>query len=101
MRLRKGSPGKISVPILISRSVPFEPFKKPFFGFAQILVNGDRFFALKILCYGHLSQSFFVHRISSWLALVRAIIPQFQSQGNRCPDTKIDIKGNLCPDISG
>jgi hypothetical protein len=33
--------------------------------------------------------------------LVWAIITQFQSQGNRCADTKIDIKGNLCPDISG
>jgi hypothetical protein len=99
--MRKGGLRKISIPMVVSRPVSFEPFKKPFLGFPQFPVNGDWLFALKVLGYGHLSQSFFVHRISSWLALVWAIIPQFQSQSNRCPDTKIDIKDNLCPDIFG
>jgi hypothetical protein len=56
---------------------------------------------LQILLDGHLSQAPFFHRTPSWVGLMRDIIDQFQPQGNRCLDTKNDIKDNLCSDTFG
>jgi hypothetical protein len=99
--LRKGGLGKIVKPIFISRPISFEPLKKPLFGFSQFLANEDRFFPLKVLCYGHLSQSFLVHRISSWFALVWAIISHSKPRVNDVLTQKSTLKVNDVLTFSG
>jgi hypothetical protein len=91
----------ILVPLGISRLVPLKPFKEPFFRSPYLPINRGWGFALQGLFNGHLSQSFLVHRITSWIGFLRNIITLIPLQGNRCIDTKNDIKGNLCSDTSG
>jgi hypothetical protein len=101
MRVGSGDPGVISIPIGIPRLVPMEPFKEPFLRSPHLAINRDWGFTLQILLNSQLSQSFLFHRITSWVGFLKDIIKQFQPQGNRCIDTKTDIKGNLCSDTSG
>jgi hypothetical protein len=93
--------GVISIPIGCTRPISTEPFEEPFLGSSYFMINRDRGFALQVLFNSHISQRFLFHRSTSMVDLVRDILPQFQPQGNRCIDTKTDIKGNPCSDTSG
>jgi hypothetical protein len=93
--------GMIPIPIGLSRLIAAEPFKEPSLGSSHFTINRDRIFLLQILLDGHLSQDLFFHRITSMVDLAKNILYQFQPQGNRCADTKIDIKGNLSADTFG
>jgi len=101
MRVRARDLGVISIPIGIPALVAMEPFEEPFLGSPHLTVNRHRGFALQVLFDSPLPQRFLFHRITSWASLIRDIIKQFRPHGNRCIDTKIDIRGNLCSDTSG
>lgn len=100
-RMGTGNLRVISVPIGIARLVAIEPLKEPLLGSAHLPVNRDGGFTSQKLFNSHFSQRFFFHRVASLVGFFKAIIKQSQPQGNRCIDTKIDIKGNRCIDTSG
>jgi hypothetical protein len=101
MRVGSGDFGVISIPIGIPRVVSMEPFKEPFLRSSHLTINQDWGFTLQKLFNSQFSQRFLFHRITSWVGFFKDIITQFQPQGNRCIDTKTDIKGNLWSDTSG
>jgi len=96
-----GSLGVIPVPFRVAGLEALEPFEKPLFRSSYLAINRNRRSLLQKLLNRHLSQTFFVHRLPSYVLWNRVIIPQTSFQGNRCVDTKTDIKGNLCADTSG
>jgi hypothetical protein len=100
-RVRVRHSGSLPIPEGISRLIPMKPFEEPFLRSSHIVINRNRGFALHVLFHSHLSQDFFFHRVTSWVGLIRNIINQPQSQGNRCIGIKTDIKGNLCIATSG
>jgi len=100
-RVAPGNLGVSLVPIRIARLVAVEPFEEPFLGSSHLSINRDGVFTPQKLFNRHFSQSLFFHRVTSWVGVFKHIIKQSQPQGNRCIDTKIDIKGNLCSDTSG
>jgi hypothetical protein len=93
--------GVVPIPFGIVGLVALKPLEEPFFGPAHFVVNRNGRSPLQILLNGHLSQTFFFHRVPSCLVWNRSIIPQISSEGNRCIGTKTDIKGNLCCGTSG
>ena len=93
--------GLVLIPLRIPGLVSMEPFKEPWFGSSQLRINQYWSFPLQVLFYGHLSQSIFVHRLTSWVGFIEDIIKRFQPKGKRCIGTKTDIKGKRCSGTSG
>jgi len=95
-----GGLGLVSIPLSLPRLVSMEPFEEPFLGSPHFTINRNGLFALHVLFDSYLSQGSFFHRITSRVGFTKDILQKFQPQGNRCFDTKANIKGNLCSDIS-
>jgi hypothetical protein len=87
MRMAMRGSGLIPIPFSILGLVSMEPFEEPWLGASQLRINQDRCFVLQVLFDGHLSQSLFVHRFTSWVAFIEDIITRFQPQGKRCIGT--------------
>jgi hypothetical protein len=75
--------GVVPIPFGIVGLVTLEPLEEPFFGPAHFVVNRNGRSLLQVLLNCHLSQTFFFHRLSSFVVWDRLIIPQNSFQGNR------------------
>jgi hypothetical protein len=104
-RLGRALPGGTALilePVGITRLVPLEPFKEPFFRALQARVNALGRFAIYDMPMNGLLADLFFHRYSPFCVFhTESIVQDIFSQGNRCPDTKMTLKGYLCHDTFG